>query len=1366
MPLKEIPVFWWRMVIFIQLCCCSLAVSGGRAESWAYPTRFDSWTTEQGLAGNQVFAITQDAQGYLWIGTALGLSRFDGREFTNFTTDSPQFRLPHDLVLALLTDRHNRLWIGTEDGLAVHDLNTAETTVYFHDESDPGSLSNHSIRSIVEDHEGTIWVGTRSGLNRFNEERQNFTSYLPAADTPDSLPHPFIKRLAIDKHNTLYVATVGKGVSRFEREKNRFAQVDATFGDGLIRTVYIDDANRLWIGSNLPKIKIIDLDSGDSTLLSVPGDSNIREIAQDAEGNFWVATHDAGVHIFSPALALLETLIPDSRYRMALTSNSGETLYLDSGGAMWVGSFLDGLFRRNPIASSFGHFSTGGNRSNIAVISAFTDAQERLWTGGDQWLELRHPQWPFNLLASTRVSAHVHAIAQLDAGRFLLGTSRDIQLLTMPENSLSPINVAPIPQTEFAPVFDLQVQGGFAFAATGAGILQMKVADMSISKRQIGQPQQPLDINEEIFVALVGDGGRRMWMGSYYGDIFQMDTQTLAIQRLFSLRQKLDKTVFLADLMYADNKLYLSTNEGAIIYRFDDEGVAQIGKRQGLSSMVVASVARDDDMLLISTDKGINVYDEKNNRVRRILTVKDGLQDNEFMNAVVTKFANGCFLFGGVNGFNHLCRTALPAPKSLTAPILESLAVNYQPVTTFKQLKRWSKRPLTVSDALTFNHKDKQIGLTFTSIGYDNNPRLTFRYRLLGFDDDWVIADARTRTAHYTSIPPGEYTFQVEAFDTLFPEQKLQKKLGIRVLAPPWLSAWAIAAYILAIAAALWTAYFLRTRQLQRYTTQLEVSVRERTQEISQQAAKIEDQRNQIERALNDKESLFEQISHELRTPVTLLNLQIQQLAIQPLPASDSEAIHVMYRSIHRLGQMVEDIIDLSKVRASIRPAASTLPVARVAHAVVDFLRPLGRQYQVEISVEIAATLVVEAIEKEIVLMLRNLVNNAILHADCRHITLAAQLEDSTLCLSVRDDGKGIPAADQAHIFERFYRIQSRSARPGSGLGLALVKQVVENHGGHIDIHSQTGKGCEFIVRLPHAGHLEDTRMLAAHDAIAAHPPMPDADSLMVQAFDEPTPQDRDEAMLQARILVVEDEPDLCRALQSVLGESFVVDTAADGREGLDKAVNLLPDLILTDLRMPNMDGLALLKAIKSDTLTRHIPVVLLTAVDEERVKLRGYEHQLDHFLKKPFDLQELLSIIRSTLQNRLLIRQHALRQATGEDDTKSEFLRKLDELVHAQLADVSTTVESLAGDIALSRQQFYRKVCAESGLTPKEYLRSRRMERAKTLLGRGQRVEQVIGACGYRDDDAFRTHFKQRFGVTPKQYQRQLKSGGVQGTY
>ncbi len=1350
------------VVLVLILAFSGSTVAQNQANAPAYPTRFDHWSVEQGLITDQVFALAQDDQGYMWIGTSAGLSRFDGHKFTHFTVDTSPSEIPADVVTALFVDRQNRLWIGTDNGLAIRNLASGETVFHLFDDNDSTSPSHNAIRSIVESRQGDIWVGTVSGLNLFNEMRQNFTRFLHDAKDPHSLPHPFVKQLFFDSQDRLYVATVGKGVSRFDRARKQFITIDSDFGEGIIRTIFIDDRDRLWIGSHPTQVKIIDLASGVSEIVSVPGEGNIRDFAQDASGYIWVATYDSGISIYTPELALQETVAPSSQHRMALTSSAIATLLLDRDGDMWVGSYVSGIFRRNPIASNIGHLVSDTHSGLVG--SAFIDMQGRLWTGGENWLEVRTSQWPHTPLATASIPGVIQTIKQFDKHRILVGTTLGIYIVKHSGPNDVSLKIEAISDTQSLTVPDILIQQGHLIAATNQGNYWVDIEKRSLRKIVFGEQQPILDANERYFVSLAGDGKRRVWFGSFYGDVYEMDTQSGETRLLFSMRKSMNKISPIADMLYwLNDRLYIGTNQGIIVHHLSSGDESTITKAHGLSGMAIGGISAAGDKIVISANKGINIYNEKSQVIERVLGPQDGLQESDFLNKVDEVVNSDCFIFGGFNGFNHLCPHKIPKAKGLSPPILESLIVNYQPISSFEQLGKWSLNPLHESTGLTFRHSDKHIGLAFTSIDYSQNPHLEFRYRLLGFDDDWVELGTEARRAHYTSLPAGSYTFQVEVLNTLLAHEKKQKSVAIKVLPPPWLTPWAYAIYLITIILILWCAYFLRTRQILRYTAELEGAVKTRTQEISLQASKIKQQRNQIKQALEEKEnlleekeSLFEQISHELRTPVTLLNVLLQQLAVKPLSNGDCEVVATMSRSTQRLSQMVEDIIELSKARASIRPTVKRLPLAKLTAAVVDYLCPLAGGRGVTIDTDIAATLAVDAVEKEIVLMLRNLVKNSILHADCRTIVVAARRHGAELVLSVKDDGKGIPKSEQAYIFERFYRVHCATASAGSGLGLALVKQVVENHSGHIEVHSSEGTGCEFVVQLPAAVELENAAQSNGYALRLSADDFNDVTPAPPTFAPRVAPEARDEAMQRERILVVEDEPELCRALAGVLGESFLVDTARNGEEGLAKAIELLPDLVVTDLRMPKRDGLQLLQAIKQDTLTCHIPVILLTAVDEDLVKLSSYQHSADHFLPKPFEPQELLSIIRSSLNNRLLTRQHTLQEFLSKRQPASPFVQKLDKLIEQKLDDANTNVEVLAGKMALSRQQFYRKVSAETGLTPKEYLRRHRLEYAKLLLEQGKRVEIVIESCGYRDVDAFRRHFKQSFGLTPKQYQQE----------
>ncbi len=1301
------------------------------------------------MPGNVVTALTQDHAGFLWIGTQNGLLRYDGYDFLHFQHDpADPTSIGANYIRALWLADDGRLWIGTtSNGISIYDPTTLAFRHIRHDPANPHSLPHRRVYAILGDARG-VWAGSNAGLSLLDPDTGAVVKHFRHRDDdPGSLGDNRVRDLLIDQEGDLLVSH-WRGVDRLRGDDERFERLDATTADGrpladfVVQRLFIDRRQRLWVGTAKHGAAWIDSDKGlhflalDPTSPKAMKHPHTRTFAQIDPDTLWIGTYGGGISIVDlRELAVVRTI----RWQ----SQSGENrqayvsaLMVDRSGLLWVGEWGGGLHKFNPASRALTILRPKPDDAGALSGREVPSVLER--PNGEIWVGIVGQQIDVLDASLTRIASHRYAPEQSSGLTILPQAMQETSHgLWVGAHNQGLFHYDPLRRafTRFAEQQGLPSLGIRALAyAEGTlwigaenGLNKLQLASGRIAAIAAAPGSEGPGVVYSLAIAPNGD----VWLGAANG-LYALRRQEGRLRRIASVGED-QRNPIVVDLLFdGRDRLWISSQAGTRVLTFADGQPAEflnVNRRTGQPPGELLSGMEED-----ANGNIWSVAGYVDPEIRRFTPLEkfDGMAIGQPWSTSHGDLRDGRFAFGGTNGLAIFHPDEVRAWRYVPPLVITRLTIDGQP------------RAVPVDRRLQLPAGTRSVRVDFSALDYSNPEKNRYAAFLRGFDPDWQEVSAQDRFAAYNNLDPGRYTLQIKGSNRLGEWSSHELAIDIHML-PFWHQT--LAAKIVAVMAAallLYLAYIARVGQLKRRERQLQREVAERTLEIDRQ-------KDHLQQVLKEKESLFEQISHELRTPVTLLNLLLQQLAVKHTAAAEGEVLQMMVRSTHRLGQMVEDIIDLSKVRASIRQKSKQLPLARLAATVVEFLRPLARQYQVDIEVEIPQTLVVDAVEKEMALLLRNLINNAILHAHCRRVHLSATLTGDTAVLRVRDDGEGISPDHQAYIYERFYRAPSARPSAGSGLGLALVKQVVENHGGQIDIHSDKDAGCEFIIRLPNAARLEDPRALTPYHsqvtgeyfATALAPP---ESPPVTSAADAPA-----DAEGRDRILVVEDEPELCRGLQSVLGETFIVDTAGDGDEGLSKAKHTLPDLILSDLRMPKMDGFELLQALKGDALTQHIPVVLLTAVDQDPTKLESYRHRADHFLQKPFDLQELLSIIRAILHNRLLTRQKFEARAAP----KSEFLQRLDELLVAEREGAPASVESLAGAMKLSRQQFYRKVSAESGLSPKEYLRHRRMERAQTLLAQGRRVEQVMAACGYRDSETFRNHFKRRFGQTPKQYQR-----------
>ncbi len=853
-------------------------------------------------------------------------------------------------------------------------------------------------------------------------------------------------------------------------------------------------------------------------------------------------------------------------------------------------------------------------------------------------------------------------------------------------------------------------------------------------------------------IGIYRDRRGRMWILFDTRGLAFHDKQTDSLVICFDPDRGLASPMCAAEDL--EGNLWMGTFAGLL--RLDQDGrvVEAISGPDGLPHDQVGSLLADENgMLWMSTDRGFARYDPQTRELRSFDS-RDGLPTNK-VHFGYARGHDGTIYFGGRGGLvsfdpTTFRRSDFVPPVVITALRIADREVRPGPGSPLD-------RAIELKDGITLAHDQNDITLNFATLHFARPERNRYRFRLDGVDDDWRDP-GQDRRAIYTSLSPGRYTFRVRGSnaDGLWNEE--ETRLDIRILPPWWQSAGARLVYML-LALGFVALVYRQIIQRMRIRTALEV---ERVE-----ARQWQD----LDRL---RKRFFSNVSHEFRTPLTLLRTPLQRLREAP-DSGNAELFAMMSRNADRLGQLIDQLLDLSRLEAG------RLPLHWGCNDVTAFLRtlitgfePLASEGGIDLQVRIPEDPAVlwfdaDLLEKVTV----NLVTNAVKHTppggrivvnstvaatprshpipvDPGSAYLRTEGFSRGLCLSVANTGSYIPPAEHELVFDRFQQLAGGGRAGGSGLGLALVKELVSLLEGSVHLSSDSERGTCFTVELPL--FLEPPSRKAGEPCQPADAATPAAE----------TTTEEEEAASSGRqqLLVAEDNQDLRQYLAQSLGSSYNVLTAVNGEEALQLALAEIPDLVISDVMMPVMDGLELCRRLKTDWRTSHVPVILLTAKVGIENRLTGLEHGADDYLAKPFDSRELmarianLTALRRQLQERYADRVKSLDPdplpVTSMDD---RFLERCREIIDEHLED-DLSVAAYAREVGLSRGQLHRKLKALTDLGPREFIRSHRLHRAAELLrGRYGNVTEVAYSVGFKGLSHFTRCFREQFGITPSSY-------------
>jgi len=749
--------------------------------------------------------------------------------------------------------------------------------------------------------------------------------------------------------------------------------------------------------------------------------------------------------------------------------------------------------------------------------------------------------------------------------------------------------------------------------------------------------------------------------------------------------------------------------------------------------------------------------------------MSEGLPALEFNSRAFDRGQNGQWYFGSVGGITWFTPEKIkphPMPPNV---ISHQVLINDEPVSLSN-----------ADSALTLPHQKNNIVIEFSGIHYASTEQNQYAYRLEGHEDQWVMA-APDRVARYTNLPPGNYRFWVRAanLDGVWSAPTMLFQAQIR---PPWwATSWAYLSYGLLLFGLIALLFFRSMQRSQR----LEAIVAERTAELDQKNQLIESQARALEESLQARTVFFANISHEFRTPLTLIQAAIDQW----VPAEDkAEPKRLAERYLQRLARLVDQLLDLSKLRLTgVDAASQPWSVNAIVQASVHGFEYLATQRGVALSFEADNAYSTQVDQASVEKIMLNLLSNALKYTPQGGRVLVSLSHDrDQVTIAVQDTGPGIAADQQALIFERFERLASEETlrREGAGIGLALVKEAASAIGGSVALTSEPGVGSEFVVRFPgdqteEIQASEANTVFSSDQRLALDQAVLGEDSLMEgalahEALEDPSAQRS--ISDQPKLLIVEDNPDLRGYLTNLLKPQWNVFQAGDG----EAALNILKvhdiDVILSDLMMPKMDGLALLTAIRDNIETSHIPFLLLSARHDTDTKVSGLTLRADDFLTKPFSPEELKLKLANVLDTRERMRMFLAQQRLGDPAQGPEsstdlldqarhglsprdhkFLDRLNQWLEANYKDSERGVDAMATQLSMNERTLQRKVRALLGLTPLQYLTAYRLDQAKRQMSDpSQTLAEVSFDCGFTSQQAFSRAFKQQFGVTPTQWRAQ----------
>ena len=1352
-------------------------------KSFSQDYNFKHININDGLSQNAVFAIMKDSRSFMWFGTKDGLNKFDGYNFVIYQHNPfDSATLSSNYITSLYEDSRGLIWVGTFDqGINVYDrskdifrrINLGKDGLSFR--------NTFEVKAIDEDSKGNVWVATSGdGLFRVKVDLENsefsIKRFIRETGNKNSLSSNQVFSIHCDKNDILWLGMIN-GLTQFDLKSGKFTnqvintknpKAPENSSQDAISSIHESENGILWLGMTGGLLKY-NMAKGSYQYYPHKFDvfrygwGNIVGIDEDKEGNLWLAT-PAELMKFDVVKEEYLSFTHDPFKPQTISFNSVSSVYTDNTGILWVGTTGMGIDYYDPKANRFPVFDIkpgqASRTTSFSVRSILEDNNGDVWVSGEvlyKWERKTGKIRSFEKSSNEPTAfgnTAIFSMIQSGDGHIWAATTEGLfryhpktEKVRLYKHEAGKDNG--IPQGEVYTVYE--DREGQIWIATEKYLCRLDDAENEIFYSipyHFGPPYY-----EQVRPVIFQDENLRMWLGTKYGLFrFNADEETFTLfdndpVRSTSLINNLVKSIC-ADPVFPDRYLWIGTGGGLSRFDTESEIFFYYTEENGLPNNMIYSILPDDQKnLWISTNKGLSRFTPQNETFRNY-DINDGLQSNEFNTGAYYRSKKGELFFGGIKGFNYFFPSNISDNMNIPNVVLTKIKVGDKAI-SYKTEPQILEKSVEETKQIVLNHKDDIVSFEFAALEFSAPGKNKYAYQLENFSDKWIYTDGE-RTATYTHLPAGEYVFRVKASnnDGIWNEDGLAVNVVVK---PPWTKTWF--AYILFGLILFLVIYLLRRYEINRLKIRNQLKLEKMETDTLRQLNKM-------------KSQFFANISHEFRTPLTLILGQIESVMSSATEKNEKAKLQVANRNARRLLTLINQLLDLSKLETGI------MELNAVQQNMVSFLKSLFYSFE-SLAVTKNITLKFE-VESEFIPVVfdldkmekvfYNLVFNAFKFTNENgEIKVSIKTTNSLFVeICVEDNGVGIPAEHIPNIFDRFYQVDNSSTRnfEGSGIGLALVKELVELHHGVVTVSSTEGEGSVFCVRLPVGEQNPKTKM--AEIPVTEHAFSIDvyAEQKIIEVEEPSAPNEKLPYDKREIVLVVEDNSDVRAYIREQLEGDYQVKVAENGEEGMLLAKEILPDLIVTDLMMPKVNGFEFCKEVRNSEKTSHIPIVMLTAKAGFDDKIEGLEIGVDDYITKPFSAKELKVRVKNLINQRKLLRS---RFKTSTVIKPSEvtatsidrlFIEKVIKTIEANFENQDFTPESLAETVNMSVSQLNRKLNALIEQPAGQLMRSLRLQRAADLLKlKAGTVSEICYQLDFNDPAYFSRAFKKQFGCSPSEF-------------
>ncbi|MBZ9631684.1 response regulator [Salegentibacter sp. LM13S] len=1315
------------------------------------------FSTDAELSSSLINQIYQDNKGYIWIATEDGLDRYDGAKFSIYKQNKQDSTsILNNYVKSIFQDSHGVLYFGFFNGLQYFDHATEE----FHDiplltennthypahvtsmierkngeilistsgqgilklsqvngkpvaRKFPEMVPSSFLEGIFEDKSKNLWVLSQDkGLFKITPAGE-ITEYFNANDYETQ-----ISSIAEDQNGDLYVGSLSKGLFKYNREKDNFDFIEDS-KNLPVKTLFVNKENEILVGTDGMGLKIYDpvkekMSVNDFSIANFDfKKTKIHSAIQDNADNLWLGIYQKGVLLIPDKANNFNYIGYQSVKNNIIGSNSVVSVYKDKQDILWVGTDGDGLYGVTEEKKQRYHLGNNGIQGSASIMSIYQDSNEELWIG-----------------------TYLNGLAKVD--RKNKGLEYIEPLKDEQNNTVERIYSI----TE-------DKQKNLWIGTLGYGLYSYNLETKETTNHHTIEDGAPYDqLHNKWINCLLLSNTNTLYIGTYDG------LATLDLEKNSYLNEKGQNHILTNKIVYSlyedeGNNLWIGTSEGLFYKPKNDTITQNYTIEQGLPSDVISAIEADsDNNLWISTNNGISKFELQSKEFKNYY-FRDGLQGNEFNKNASYSEKNGRLYFGSTNGVTFFDPSEITSKDSNVDLKITGFYLQDEPVKKGMKSGSYSiiEEAIIDADTIELAHNDNDFSIEFSSFAFKNQQWITYSYSLNS--ESWIKLRPGMNTVTFNNLEPGTYNFKVKAKD--YGEYSNEQELAI-IIHPPWyFSSWAKLTYLLLLVA---ITYFIVQEVLQRRKTKKELQEHLRAEQINE--AKLQ---------------FLTNISHDIKTPISLIINPLKKLIKTDEEEDRQKLYKIMERNSERILHLLNQLInarkfDQGKIELKYQKTEIISFVKSITSLFDDQIESRGINFYINHpDSEIIAFIDPNHFDK----IIQNLISNAIKFTPQNgiiEVNIGILEKKKEFYISVKDNGVGIKESELNNIFNRFYQVSNNESRQfeGTGIGLHLTKSIAELHHGTVKVeNNKNQEGCKFIISAPLGNsHLKESVIIEETPATYHNKETRAINTIHNRDEVESTSEKN-----KPTVLIVDDDSEIRNYIAIELKSHYNIIIKENGKLALPEVIEKAPDLIISDVVMPEMDGITLTRKIKKNIHTNHIPIILLTGKTDKETNLEGLEIGADAYINKPFNIDILKKTVKNLIKNRNVLKNTFSGNQLHEEkikhlDLKSgdeTLVEKFMEVVNNNISNPNLNVEMVASELGISRVHLYRKLKQLTNQSAGELITNIRLkEAANLLISKNINIAEVAYAVGFSSTSKFSTRFKDLYGMPPTNYRQKQK--------